>query len=206
MKTRMTLAGVVVAAATAGAFGSITSVSGQTTYLGVAPASCVPSALAGFNAYAWDEQQGLMNSAGVFCDMVNNPGVSTAPIPGLLFGTFDSHFIHYENVPGVISASGTVTFSGNIVGVEFNPGSLDNTDAFWGATGTVYPTGYPFRGLNTIPQSVVSINGNVLSFNFFSIAPTNDLVQVRVFTDHVPAPGAGALLALAGVVAGRRRR
>src|SRR5258705_267013 len=74
-----------------------------------------------------------------------------------------------------------------------------------GAPGTVYPTGYPFRGLSTLPPSVFSILGNTLTFNFQTIVPSNFVDQVRVITHTAPAPGSAALLGLAGVACARRR-
>lgn len=181
---------------------AITGVSGQTTWLGVSPASCVPGALTGFNAFTWDEQQ----NAPLFqpVNMINNPGTSSSPTPGAVGGNFDSHFIHFEGIPGVIGATGTVSFSQPIAAVIFRALDLDTSDAPVGAGGTLYPTTYPFRGLNA--ASIFSISGNTLSFNFISQTPTMDVVQVRVLTHPVPAPAGAALLGGAGLIAARRRR
>lgn len=96
-----------------------------------------------------------------------------------------------------------MTFSGTIVGVIFINTTLDNTDVQWGAGGTIYPTGYPFRGLST--QSSFSILGNQIKFNLMAISPVAEVVQIRVLT-KVPAPGSMALLGLGGLVMARRRR
>ncbi|MBY0112373.1 MAG: hypothetical protein K2Y21_06095 [Phycisphaerales bacterium] len=183
---------------------AITGVSGQTTWLFASPASCASNALTGFNAFAWDEQQNvpLVNT---FVDMTNNPGNSGGPIPGLLNGSFDSHFIHFQGIPGVISAQGSVTFNGTIVGVAFKNTTLDVTDPLVGAFGTVYPTGYPFRGINTSIPSFFSISGNTINFNLAALASVGEVAQLRVFT-QVPSPGPVALLGLGGLVAIRRRR
>ncbi|MBX3390816.1 MAG: hypothetical protein KF691_15310 [Phycisphaeraceae bacterium] len=184
---------------------AITGVTGQTTWLGSPPASCVPLALTGFNAYAWDEQQNI-TLATLAVDMTNNPGTSAFMIPGLLGGTFDSHFIHFEGIPGVISAQGTVTFATNIVGVIVKPLTLDNSDATCGSFGTVYPTTYPFRGINTTIPSFFSINANTITFNLAALSAVGEVAQIRVITDAVPAPGACALLGMGGMIAARRRR
>lgn len=197
----MGLAGMVMGAGVASA--AITGVTGQTTWLGSAPLNCTPGGLVGPNAFAWDEQQGI-NVAGVPCDMVNNPATNFTAILGTVTGLVDSHFIHFEPNTGSQIVNGTVTFSGKIRGVMFRQPFLDISDAPLGSPGTAYPTGYPFRGLNV--SSMFSINNNVLSFHFVGPMPTADLLQLRVLTEHVPAPGGAALLGLGGLVAARRKR
>ena len=100
-----------------GASAAITSVSGQATLLGSPPASCGPGALTGLNAFAWDEQQNTLQNLVV--NETQNPGGSASPVPGFVSGVYDSHFIHYEGIPGVINATGTVTFAQPIVAVIF---------------------------------------------------------------------------------------
>jgi hypothetical protein len=181
----------------------ITAVSGQTNWLGTAPLACGPGQLTGWQAYAWDERQNV--SLNVIADMVNNPGSSNAPLPGALAGNFDTHFIHFEPIAGVANVQGTVTYSGQILGVIFRALNLDGTDATAGALGTAYPTGYPFRGLNGAPSNF-SINGNTLTYDFWTLAPNVDVVQVRVLTPATPAPGPVALMGLGGLMCARRRR
>lgn len=182
---------------------SISFVTGQTTHLGSPPLDCTIGMLTGLNAHAWDEQQGVpVLSQPV--DMVNNPGTSGGAIAGSLTGIYDSHFLHWDLAAGVPSASGTVVFSAPIDGVIFLGTSLDSTDASLGAGGTLYPTTFPFRDITTSPSSF-SINSNVLSFNF-TISPIAGVMQVRVLTRHVPAPGAALVAGLAGLAVIRRRR
>jgi MYXO-CTERM domain-containing protein len=204
MKTlTLTTASLLLAASLAApAHAAITSVSGQTTYLNTPPASCTFGSLTGFTAYAWDEQQNF-TTTGLYMDETQNPGGNATPIPGTLPGTYASHFIHFEPLPGAIGASGTVTFSDPIVGIMFVNTSLDNSDALCGAGGTTYPTTFPFRGLNS--ASTVSYIGNTLNFNIWVAVPTSDVGQIRVIT-HTPAPGAAALLGLGGLCMTRRRR
>lgn len=181
---------------------AITGTTGQATFLAVPPPSCGPGLLTGPVAYAWDEQSNV--PLNLIANMVNNPGASAAPIPGALIGQYDSHFIHWEWNTATFAVNGTVTFSSPIVGVDFRPLDLDATDVY-GAGGTVYPTGYPFRGLTTNPPSSFSISGNTLSFHFNTQVPAIDIVQLRVFT-AVPAPGVAGAFAAAGLVGLRRRR
>ncbi|MBL8874202.1 MAG: PEP-CTERM sorting domain-containing protein [Phycisphaerae bacterium] len=193
---------LAIAAGAGAASAAITGVTGSTTWLGTPPVNCSPSFLMGGTVYTWDEQQNVSTS-GVNVDMVNNPGTSSGAIAGTISGNFDSHFIHLEDYSGAGPFSGSVTFSGTIVGVIFINTTLDNTDVQWGAGGTIYPTGYPFRGLST--QSSFSILGNQIKFNLMAISPVAEVVQIRVLT-KVPAPGSMALLGLGGLVMARRRR
>lgn len=188
---------------TPSASAAIISVTGQTTLLGSPPASCTIGSLGGLNAFAWDEQQGV--SLSILADMVNNPGVSTSPIPGLVSGPLDSHFLHFDGIAGVIGATGSVTFNGQIVGAMITANGLDATDGLSGAFGTIYPTFYPSRGLSTSIPSIISLNGNTLNFNLNAISPAGEIAQVRVFT-RVPAPAGAAALGLAALATVRRRR
>jgi len=164
------------------------------------PTSCLPGALVGLNAFCWDEQanRGFVGAA----DMINNPANVGTAIPGAIGGVYDSHFIHFEGVPGIIGVGGTVTFNNPIVAVMFKQPNLDGSDGL-GAFGTLYPTGYPPRGVAA--ASFFSINANVLTFQLTSTSITADIEQIRVLT-QVPAPGAAAVLGLGGVFAARRRR
>lgn len=185
-------------AAITGAFGGVTQIG--------PPPACGPGQLfSPFQAFAWDEQQGVL-SGGTICDEINNPGSSVAPLLGAIAGTFDSHFLHFEPVPGVVATTGTLTFSAAIRGVIFRAGFLDVSDPTFGAFGTIYPTGFPFRGVSNFPASNFNVVGNTLNFTFFYPVGTNDVMQMRILTDHVPAPSVLGVFAGAGAVASRRRR
>lgn len=200
----LSIAALTALAGTAGA--AITSVTGQTVWLTGAgnPPNCGPGMLTGLTAFAWDEQQGV-NTSGVFVNEAQNPGGSTSPLPGIVTGLIDSHMIHCEQIPGAIFSTGTVTFNGQIVGVIFQPNDLDNTDVLLGKTGTIYPTGFPFRGLPSNSFNVFTVVGNTLSFTLSSVSPVQEIGQLRVLT-RVPTPGAAALLGAGGLLALRRRR
>lgn len=194
------LAGALAASPASGA---ILSVGGQTTLLGAAPADCTVGQLTGMNAFAWNEQTNQSFGA-LNVDMTNNPGTSAGAIPGVLSGTFDSHCLHFEGIPGVIGANGTVVYSAPIRAVIFRNVNLNSTDSSLGSGTTIYPTGFPFRTIGGT-NSFFSINANVLSFNLFSISSVPRVVQIRVLTD-APTPGAASLGALGGLVCLRRRR
>jgi len=205
MKTRthavLSLALLTAAASVSSA--AITNVSGMTTWLGSPPVACTPGALTGFTAYAWDEKQTTLFT-NLWADETQNPGSNAGAIPGMLNGVYDSHFLHFEPIPGAIGVSGTITFAQPIVGVMFINSSLDNSDISAGSPGTVYPTTYPFRGLNS--ASTISYSGNVLSYNIFVAVPTLDVAQVRIITHSAPTPGAAATIGLGALGLTRRRR
>ena len=205
MNSKMMAAALVAGAVgSVSAFGAITGVAGQTTWLLSPPLAATPSSLLGPNAYAWNEQQALTVS-NVPVDLVNNPGNSGSPVAGTVSGLIDSHFIHFEPNTASNVVNGQVTFAGQIRGVIFRAPLLDITDAPLGSPSTIYPTGSPFRGLNA--SSFFSISGNVLTFHFVGPIPTSDLLQLRVLTEHVvPAPGVMAMVGMGGLIAARRRR
>jgi hypothetical protein len=186
------------------ASGAITSVTGNVIQIG-APASALPGALPGLNAWAWDEAQNV-SLGGMPVDMITNPSSTSAPVFGVLSGVYDSHFLHFEGTTGTV-AFGTITFSGTIQGVQYRDQWLDLSDPLV-TLGTIYPTGMPFRGavFNASVGSFLSINNNVLTFQMLPTFQPNDVEQVRIFTKPIPTPGATAALALAGLVGLRRRR
>lgn len=191
------------------AHGAITSVTGQALQI-APPTSALYTALPGPPAYCWDEQSGVSSTA-VLVNTIGNgnfTGGSWGPI--VAGGVFDSHMIHFDAGQGVAVVQGTVTFSGNIVAVIYENLLLDISDGPLGAAGTTYATGDPFRSHATnLGATSYTVAGNTLTFTLWanSIATwPNKMAQLRVLTDGtVPAPGAVALLGLAGLV-GRRRR
>lgn len=202
MKTLLTysLATIVLTSSLSSA--AITSVTGGVVQIG-APASALPLALTGFTAFAWDEQQNLALNLNV--DMVNNPGSSNLPFPGVFNGVGSSHFLHFDPNAAANPVSGTITYSDPIVAVIFRNTNLDNSDIPAGALTTIYPTGFVWRGLIAAPSSFITISSNVLTFNLNTINPVYNIAQVRVIT-AVPAPGSAALLGLSGLACLRRRR
>jgi len=202
MKFTSALSVCLPLAAAITAQGAITSVSGMVTQIG-APLNAFPGSLTAVNAWAWDEQQNVTLPP-VPVELSTNASSSNAPVPGIYSGSTASHFIHFDGVPGMV-VTGTVTFSQPILAVQYRDNSLDVTDALV-STGTAYPTTLPLRGFNNwTGADFVAISGNVLTFQFSTVSPVNNIEQVRVFT-AVPTPGSLALLSLGGLAVARRRR
>lgn len=197
----------IVAALAGTASASIVSVSSplQVNWLGAAPASVMPGALTGPIPFVFDEMQNIP-VVNLPTDVINNP--STTPgtsFLGLLTDTVDSHFFHLDTGTGFFG-TGSITFSGNIVGVQYRDISIDNTDFPHGAGATVYPTFFPGRGWNPLAPGFFTVNANVFTFDFVNNPGLIDIDQIRIFTQTVPTPGAASLLALGGLTALRRRR
>ncbi len=206
----LTLASLALATATAStASAAITGVGGSAVQIG-APASAVYGSLPGPPAYCWDEQTSVLTS-GTNVNLTAN-GFCTGPTPyfGVAAGTFSSHMVHFDASSGVANVTGSVTFSSAILAVIYENTLLDATDGLFGAGGTTYATFDPLRS-NTaqLMQSQITVAGNTLNFTLWAngAAWPNRMFGMRVLTDGtVPAPGAMALLALAGVATRTRRR
>lgn len=209
MNRLATITAFSIAAAASSAHAAITGVSGMSTWLGTPPLNCQQFALTGMTAYCWDEQTGVSTAAAQVNLLANGTYTGPSPFTGVLAGTFDSHFIHFDPTPNAGAVTGSVTFSGTIVGVLYDESFLTMTDGLFGAGGTVYDTGNPMRSFSAsiLGSNVLTINNNVLTFTLMTGVPgqVNRMDEVRVFT-LVPAPGTAALLGLGGIVAARRRR
>jgi len=193
----------------ASAHGAITSVAGQAVQI-APPTSALYGALPGPPAFCWDEQSGVTSTALLVNTIGNGTFTGGSWGPTLAAGVYDSHMIHFDASTGVAVVQGSVTFSGNIVAVIYENNLLDISDGLLGAPGTTYATGDPFRShASALGASSYTVAGNTINFSLWanSIAAwPNKMAQLRVLTDGtVPAPGAVALLGLAGLV-GRRRR
>lgn len=187
---------------------AITGVSGMATWLGTPPVNAQQFNLTGPTAYCWDEQTGVSTAAAMVNLQANGTYSGPTPFTGVLAGTFDSHFIHFDPMSaGVVT--GSVTFSGAIAGVIYDGAFLSFTDGLFGAGGTTYDTGNPLRSMlgSVLGSNVLTVNSNVLTFTLMTGVPgqVNRMDEVRVLT-VVPAPGAACLLGLAGLGAARRRR
>lgn len=202
--TNAVLSAAMLTTIAATASAAITGTTGQVTQI-AAPPSALFGAIVGTPASAWDEQQGFVTT-GLPVDLSINPSSSTSPTTGVVSGLLDSHIIHWNDFSG-IAIAGTVTFNGPIAGVAYSDPFLNVSDPIAGAFGTIYPTGFPFRGINSTAanSSIVSISGNTLTFNLGILPGVIDLDQIRVYT-RVPTPGSLALLGAGGLLAGRRRR
>jgi len=197
MKTAsLSVAAVLFTASLASA--AITSTFGGVTQI-APPAIADFPFLLGPVAQAWDEQPSVTGT--IFADHIG-PGNNSSPTPGVLTGTYASHFIHWSSLP-LPQVLGQVNFSNPVVAVAWGDTFLDLTDGTWGAGPTAYPTGSPFRGINS--GALVSVFGNSVRFEFHGVTGAIDIEQMRVWT-AVPTPGAFSLAGLGGLAALRRKR
>lgn len=208
MKTLTSLAALSLVAAASNA--AITGNTGMTTYLATPPVNAQQFALTGMTAYCWNEQSGVTSTA----QPVNlfTPGAYTGPTPniGVIGGTFDSHFIHFDPSPNAGAVSGTVSFNSAIRGIIYDEGLLSLSDGPFGAGGTTYDTGNVGRSLNSniLGANFISYAGNTVNFQLVTGIPgqINRMIEIRVLTDVVPTPGTGALALAGTLLAARRRR
>jgi hypothetical protein len=125
-------------------------------------------------------------------------------------GKVRSYFLHFDPVGTDLSQlKGTITFNQPIVGVIGRSLTLEETDASFGAPGTLYPTDrfnrepeYWDRG--TYDFFEIGSDWRTLSFRW---EVTTDIDQLRVVT-AVPEPGVAAMAGCAGLLffRGRNRR
>lgn len=203
--TRIALAASILALTASAAHAAIVSTGGACIQQIIPPPTAMFGTFTGPQAWAWNEQQNR-GVGGLPVDLSTNPSASNIlPVPGVVSGIVDSHFIHFNDFGGPIS--GSVTFNNPIIGVAYTNTNLDISDPIVGAFGTAYATGDPFRGINSLPPgaSTVWINGNTIWFDLVVTAGAPDFDQIRVYT-LTPAPGSLALLGAAGLVGARRRR
>ena len=213
MKTPLVLVSTIVSAVAplalaAAASAAITSVSGQAVLI-APPVNATYGSLPGPPVLCWNEQSGVSSTALLVNTVGNGTFTGGSYGPTVAGGVFDSHMLHFDASTGVAVAQGSVTFNGNIVGVIYENNLLDISDGPLGFGGTTYATGDPFRSMTSILGTTsYSVSGNTLNFTLWansSPAWPNKMVQLRVLTDAVPAPGVAALLGLAGL-AGRKGR
>ncbi|MEK6702177.1 MAG: hypothetical protein AABZ53_07935 [Planctomycetota bacterium] len=205
---RISALSLVLAASISAASGAaISGVSGSTTWLGVNPPNAQMFNLSGPNVFVWNEQVGVTSGANV--NIASN-GTFTGFAPytaGTFSGGFASHMVHFD--PGFIPpfATGSVSFTQNIVAVIFDESKLSATDASMGALTTTYDTGSIFRSFNAdiLGFTSFTVIGNTLHYQFMqSPGQINRMFEARVIT-VVPTPGSLALIGLGGLVSLRRR-
>lgn len=189
---------------------AITGTTGAFTQI-APPAAAVLGALpANPAAYCWNEQSGVALS-GLLVNTVG-PGTFSGPNgPFAISGLFDSHFIHVDPTLNFGTPVGTISFSTNILAVIYEGALLDLTDGALGAFGTLYPTGDALRSHSVVLNpSQFTVTGNTIALDLWAYGSAiypNRMVQIRVITEAIPAPGAVAVAALAGASGvGRRRR
>jgi len=207
MNRLITLSTLATLSLATAANAAITSVSGSTFWHLTPPVSAVAGALVTPVAHVWNEQQNV-TVAGQAVNTVGPGGFTgSTPYTGTVSGTFDSHFVHFDLASGVGVVGGSMTFSSNIVAVIYQDTLLDLTDPTFGWGGTTYATFMPFRSHGAaLNGSNYFIIGNTMQFTLAADTTTR-MIELRVLTQAVPAPGPLAMIGLGGLVAtGRRRR
>lgn len=183
--------------------GTATNPDGGGFVLGVPPGATVGGNTINLaDVFAFDERVGVTLTAPL---SVLGPDGMTIALP---IGTVvDSHYIEWDPARGQ-RGQASVTFSGPILGYIVSRRALVATDARFGRAGVTYVDGNA-RGVE-VPGDVVTVAGDVLSFDAFGRLPEG----IRVFTlsdigtgSEVPLPGAAAfmLTGLVGAGAARRR-
>jgi hypothetical protein len=122
----------------------------------------------------------------------------------------NSYLIHQDTTKnaGVITMTGSLTFSEDILGVIVRKHRLRLSDPLLRAQGTLYPQGKKvWRGLELRPLHDWFTISNDMRTISFSIRTNRALDQIRVITaaTPIPAPGVAAILALAAIAPRRRR-
>jgi len=154
------------------------------------PASTLPGALqSNTQVFVFDEQQSVALPGSIPVDITaigtyNNAASLTPGV--LLTGTVvDSHLIHFDQVgPGTTTLTGSVSFDGDILGVQLLSPTLNSADGL--GTAGAYPTGNPNRGVEFVGESitVLATNRDIR----FTLITSNVIDQVRVFTRPADGP------------------
>jgi MYXO-CTERM domain-containing protein len=197
--------------ATAGAQAAIVGTSGPVVQI-APPPSAVTFALPGPNAFCWNEQTNVtVPSSGIAVNLLGS-GFWTGPTPNnatVFGGAVDSHMIHFEVSPAVQSVTGSVTFNSAIRAVIYDNTLLAASDSLLGSATVWEPTGFIRSPNSSLFQNSIQVIGNQINFTMWVSTPNfqNRICEFRVLTDAaIPAPGAMALLGIAGALGGRRRR
>jgi len=149
------------------------------------------------NLFAYDERQGVMLLADLSVDIGTT----------ILAGTrFDSHYVFFD--PRLqISSRGSVTFSGNVLGILSTAASETATDGTLGRPGVAYQSPL-LRGLEN--TDFVTFTGNRVNVNWLAASP-GDYIRVLTLSavPSVPEPATWAMMIIGFGTVGfalRRRR
>jgi hypothetical protein len=164
---------------------------------------------------AFAELQNVTLTDGVAVQ-ITAPGTSPSDVsqnlsPGTIMAgtTVNSYFLHFDAVgaptdQNAVSASGSITFSSNILGIAMFPSTLNPTDPIFGLPGVTYATGQGPRGLDIAPGQFGTMSNDEITLTADLRTVTVNLSdaaspdEFRVFT-ATPEPSS-ACLEVAGAV------
>jgi hypothetical protein len=100
---------------------------------------------------------------------------------------------------------GSITFDKDIIGLIVTDERMNSSDNRFGLLATQYPHNVDVRALELYGNSdSITLSEDRRTINFF-FRVTSSVDSFRVITSSIPAPGAMALLGLAGLAPRRRR-
>jgi len=201
-----TAAALSLAIAACPAHAAITSTSGAAQKI-AAPADITTGKLESDTIiHAFEERSSVTTSQTISLDITQPgtvPGTSGSNLsPGSIpQGTVvNSHYIHYDKVGGsdtIKSATGSVTFGEDVLGLIISLSALTATNATLGAPGTTYPTGSSQHiELNDGTMITLSSDRRTVSV---TLRVTCCADNIRVITDNLSG---GSVLPPAGSTGG----
>lgn len=173
----------LVAISTRAADAAITATFGSATLIPPPPSTLPGAQESNTQVFVFNEQQDVALPATIPVDITAIGAYNTAAslTPGALTtGTLvDVHLIHFDQLgPGATSLAGTVSFDGDIIGVQVLSSTLNTADGL--GTAGAYPTGNANRGLEFNGELVAILaTGRDLRY---VLTTSNVIDQVRVFT------------------------
>lgn len=137
-------------------------------------------------------------------------GVAIINIPGALLssGNVQSFNLNFNGATSVIFnvSGGAISISGgNFIGTLADPSTA--TRVLWNfhEAGSINVQ-RTFTGAFIAPNANVTNTSTIVGVTAVNNFTQNGQIHVPFYTGYIPAPGAMALLAMGGIVAGRRRR
>jgi MYXO-CTERM domain-containing protein len=181
------------------------------------PPSVLPGQLeSDEHVFVFGEQTNLLLESDLFVDIAG-PGLynnSNVPAGGLITSgqRVDSTFFAFDSVDdeSPVILAGWLTFDREILAAITTRELLVPSDSVLGLGDTAYDSGDPLRGIELSmnhDELAITDNGDgtwTLSFDLLVSPGKQD--HMRIITAPIPAPGAFALLGIAGLCGFRRRR